>query len=61
MVIQLTVDIDTHWEIDYFDGKLLHSYFTIVSEVFLELLALCDRFRCVLEADSFKSNDFVAI
>jgi len=35
-----------HWEIDYrriigiyrnFDGKLLHSYFTTVSEVFLEL------------------------
>ena len=37
-----------HWEIDYrkisgiyrnFDGKLLHSYFTTVSEVFLELIA----------------------
>ena len=37
-----------HWEIDYrkiigiyrnFDGKLLPSYFTTVSEVFLELLA----------------------
>jgi hypothetical protein len=36
-----------HWEIDYrkiigiyrnFDGQLLHSYFTTVSEVFLELL-----------------------
>jgi hypothetical protein len=39
---------DMHWEIIYrkiigiyrnFDGKLLHSYFTTVSEVFLELLA----------------------
>ena len=37
-----------HWEIDYlkiigiyrnFDGKLLHSYFMTVSEVFLELIA----------------------
>ena len=40
--------LTTHWEIDYrkniriyrnFDGKLLHSYFTAVSEVFLELIA----------------------
>ncbi len=38
--------IPTHWEIDYrkiigiyrnFDGKLLHSYFTTVSEVFLDV------------------------
>ena len=37
-----------HWEIDYrkiigiyrnFDGKLLHSYFTTVSDVFWELIA----------------------
>ena len=39
--------INTHWEINYrkiigiyrnYDGKLLHSYFTTVSEVFLELI-----------------------
>jgi hypothetical protein len=45
-----------HWEIDYrkiiginrnFDGKLLHSYFTTVSEVFLELIAPLRPFqRC---------------
>ena len=38
----------SHWEIDYgkiigiyrnFDGKLLHSYFMTVSEVFRELIA----------------------
>jgi len=38
-----------HWKIDYrkiigiyrsFDGKLLHSYFMTVSEVFLELIVL---------------------
>ena len=47
---------DLHWEIDYrkiigiyrnFDGKLLHSYFTTVSEVFLELIAPLRPFqRC---------------
>jgi len=40
-------DTFNHWEIDYrkiigiyrnFDGELLHSYFTTVSEMFLELL-----------------------
>jgi len=40
--------IGPHWEIDYrkiigihrnFDGKLLHSYFTTVPEVFWELIA----------------------
>ena len=46
----------SHWEIDYrkiigiyrnFDGKLLHSYFTTVSEVFLELIAPLRSFqRC---------------
>jgi hypothetical protein len=45
-----------HWEIDYrkiigiyrnFDGKLLHSCFTTVSEVFLELIAPLRPFqRC---------------
>jgi len=45
-----------HWEIDYrkiigiyrnFDGKLLHSYFTTASEVFLELIAPLRPFqRC---------------
>ena len=45
-----------HWEIDYrkiigiyrnFDGKLLHSYFTTVSEVVLELIAPLRPFqRC---------------
>jgi len=43
-----------HWEIDYrkiigicrnFDGKLLHSYFTTVSKVFFELLALLRPFQ----------------
>jgi hypothetical protein len=38
-----------HWEIEYrkiigiyrnFNGKLLHSYFTTISVVFLELMAL---------------------
>ena len=42
------ISTSTHWEIDYrkiigiylnFDGKLLHSYFTTVSEVFWELIA----------------------
>jgi hypothetical protein len=47
---------EVHWEIDYrkiigiyrnFDGKLLHSYFTTVSEVFLELIAPLRPFqRC---------------
>ena len=46
----------SHWEIDYrkiigiywnFDGKLLHSYFTTVSEFFLELIAPLRPFqRC---------------
>jgi hypothetical protein len=45
-----------HWKIEYrkiigiyrnFDGKLLHSYSTSVSEVFLELIALLRQFqRC---------------
>ena len=45
-----------NWEIDYrkiigiyrnLDGKLLHSYFTTVSEVFLELIAPLRPFqRC---------------
>jgi hypothetical protein len=48
--------LKVHWEIEYrkiigiyrnFDGKLLHSYFTTVSEVFLELLAPLRPFqRC---------------
>jgi len=51
----------SHWKIDYrkiigiyrnFDSKLLHSYFTTVSEVFLELIS---RFRGVVGANSFKS------
>ena len=47
---------NVHWEIDYrkiigiyrnFDGKLLHSYFTTVSEVFWELIAPLRPFqRC---------------
>ena len=46
----------THWEIDYrkiigiyrnCEGKLLHSYFTTVSKVFLELIAPLRPFqRC---------------
>ena len=56
-----------HWEIDYrkiieiyrnFDGKLLHSYFTTVLEVFLELIALLRPFQRCLGANN---NDFVAI
>jgi tetrahydromethanopterin S-methyltransferase subunit C len=66
-----------HWEIDYrkiigiyqnFDGKLLHSYFTTVSEVFLELLlysactvALLRPFQRCLGANSSKYDEFVAI
>ena len=48
--------LSLHWEIDHrkiigiyrnFDGKLLHSYFTTVSEVFLELIAPLRPFqRC---------------
>ena len=54
-----------HWEIDYrkifgiyrnFDGKLLHSYFTTVSEVFLGLIAPLWPFQ-----SCSKSNDFVVI
>ena len=47
LIIHLLLLLE-HWEIDYrkiigiyrnFDGKLLHSSFTTVSEVFLELIA----------------------
>ena len=56
MMITMMHDDGDHWEIDYreiigiyrnFDGKLMHSYFTTVSEVVLELIAPLRPFqRC---------------
>ncbi len=50
---EIHIYITGHWEVDYdgiyrnFDGKLLHSYFTTASEVFLELTAPLQPFqRC---------------
>jgi hypothetical protein len=53
---EIHIYIAGHWEVDYrkiigiyrnFDGKLLHSYFTIASEVFMELIAPLRPFqRC---------------